>query len=384
MKILMTVHHALERNAGAPGVTLRLAEEFRRLGHEAEVASFDDLPVRLPAIAQAILFPYLVAGRVTREHDKWDVVDASTGDTWLYSSMPRMRGQPLLVCRSHGLEHLAHDQRLEEVRRGMHRLSWKYPLYHGGVRLWEVRRSVRNSDLILVLNKEDYRYAAARLAVAEEKIRVVQNGIPDNFLGQPFRPYYKRSGLPLTIAQIGRYSAMKGVAYGSRALNNVLRRHEEVRVHLLGTMTSAATVLGDFYPDVRQRVEVTPHYLHEELPRLLSECQIKLFPTLTEGFGTALIEAMACGLAPVTTAAAGPRMIVVDHENGLLVPPGDSTALERALERLIVDPELLAALRRRALADAQAYSWRRIAREQLALFDEFRGKRFAKDERRMA
>lgn len=47
MKILMTVHHALERNAGAPGVTLRLADGFQGRGHEAEVASLHSPRVRL-------------------------------------------------------------------------------------------------------------------------------------------------------------------------------------------------------------------------------------------------------------------------------------------------------------------------------------------------
>ncbi len=380
MKILMTVHHVLDHDAGAPGVTLRLAEEFRRLGHETEVASFDNLPERLPAVAQGMLFPYLVAGRLARRGDKWDVVDASTGDAWLYSSGSRSSGKPLLVCRSHGLEHLAHERLLKEVKRGAQRLSWKYPLYHGGLRLWEVRRSLRNSDLILVLNREDYRYAVVRLGVAEDRIRLVRNGLPESFLGRTAAPY--RVGSPLVIAQIGRYSALKGVAYGSQALSNVLRRYEHVRARLLGTMMPAESVLGDFHPDVRHRIDITPRYANEHLPGLLSECQIKLFPSLAEGFGIALIEAMACGLAPVTTATAGPSMIVVDHENGLLVPPGDSTALERALERLILDPDLLATLRRRALLDAQAYSWRRIAQEQVALFEEFRLKRLASATRR--
>jgi glycosyltransferase involved in cell wall biosynthesis len=297
------------------------------------------------------------------------VVDASTGDAWLYGSLPRVSGQPLLVCRSHGLEHVAHDRLLEEVRRGAQRLSWKYPLYHGGLRLLEVRRSIRHSDLALVLNGQDYGYAVKRLAVPEEKIRLVQNGIPENFLGQTLRP---TDPATLGIAQIGRYSAMKGVAYGSKALNNILQRHRHVRVHFLGTMVPPETVLRDFHPDVRERIAVTPRFVHENLPRLLAPCQIKFFPTLTEGFGVVLVEAMACGLAPVTTTAPGPRMIVLHEHNGLLVAPGDPAALEKAVNRLILDPVLLDRLRCRALADAQTYSWRTVAQRQIALFEEFR------------
>lgn len=373
MKILMTIHHRLERNAGAAGVTLSLAEQFRKLGHETAIVSFDDLPNRLTEKVHRLLFPYLVAARMARERNRWDVLDASSGDAWICGSLLRRRGRPLIVCRSHGLEHVAHERLLEEVGIGAQKLSWKYPIYHGGLRLWEARKSLQDSDLVLLLNSEDCRYAVEKLRVPRRKIRIVQNGIPERFLEQALRSVNFCNSDPLVIAQIGRYSWMKGVAYGSQALNNILRRYQHVQVHFMGTMVEAESVLRDFHPDVRDRIVVTPRFAHETLPTLLANCQVKFFPTLSEGFGLALIEAMACGLAPVTTAAPGPSMIVVHRQNGLIVPPADSNALEQALESLILDPDLLSRLRQRAFADAEAYSWAKVAERQVALFQEFRG-----------
>jgi glycosyltransferase involved in cell wall biosynthesis len=103
---------------------------------------------------------------------------------------------------------------------------------------------------------------------------------------------------------------------------------------------------------------------------LLKEHHIKLLPSLSEGFSLALPEAMACGLAPVTTATAGPMEIVQDGYNGLLVPVANSKAIENALEKLILNQSYLNELRRNAYTSAQRYSWSRIAKERLAIYEE--------------
>jgi glycosyltransferase involved in cell wall biosynthesis len=71
-------------------------------------------------------------------------------------------------------------------------------------------------------------------------------------------------------------------------------------------------------------------------------------PSHVEGMSNALLEAMACGLPVVaTTVGAAPQMIE-DGVDGLLVPPGDSDALGKALERLLEDADLRQAMGRRA------------------------------------
>ena len=82
----------------------------------------------------------------------------------------------------------------------------------------------------------------------------------------------------------------------------------------------------------------------------------------------ALVDAIACGLAPLTTP--GSMEIVRDGHNGILVPPRDSQAIEQALECLILDRPYLEQLRRNAYATAQHYSWERIARDNLAFYEE--------------
>jgi len=75
-----------------------------------------------------------------------------------------------------------------------------------------------------------------------------------------------------------------------------------------------------------------------EVPRYLRASDIFVLPTLREGLPNALVEAMATGLACVSTDLPGvTRWLIRDGENGLLIPPGDVTALERYLVSLLND-----------------------------------------------
>lgn len=374
MKILLTIHHELDPNAGAPGATWQLGQEYQKLGHEVQYYTFDNLPRRLPGLAKSVIFPEFVARHILALSNKQavDVVDASTGDAWLWAKMLRKSGEkrPSLITRSHGLEHVVHLDQLEESKRGNLRLSWKYPIYHGGFRLWEVANSLRCADLVLLLNRRDAKYAVEQLGVKSERTRIVANGIPEAFLNLTFEPMPEAENSTIGIAQVGNYIPRKGIHYGTPALNTILAGYPQVKVSFLGTGCPAAEVHADFDPCVRDRILVVPRYTHEMLPTLLRGHQIKLFPSLFEGFSLALTEAMACGLAPVTTATPGSMEIVRDGHDGIVIPPRDSQAITQALERLITNRPYLERLRHNAYTTAQHYSWARIAHDNLSFYEE--------------
>ncbi len=373
MKILLTIHHQLDPHSGAPGSVLKLGQAYQQLGHEVVYYAFDSCPHWIPRWATGILFPECLAGYLIQSA-KWrslDVIDASTGDAWIWGAwLQRLsRKPPLLVTRSHGLEHAVHLQNLEDARQGRLHLSWKYPLYHGGFRLWEVAMSLRCADLVLMLNQQDLKYATEHLGVAPTHTHVCPNGIPDAFLNLPFEPMPVEAAT-LGIAVIGTYIQRKGIQYSVPALNTILQRYAQVFVSFLGTGCPVEQVHADFEPTVRHRVHVIPKFDHATLPSRLRNHQIKLFTPLTEGFGKALIEAMACGLAPITTAAAGPLEVVRDGHDAIVVPLRSQTAIEQALERLITNRAELEQLRQRAYATAQQYSWINAAQQRLSLYQQ--------------
>src|SRR4051812_273291 len=114
MHILFTIHAHLDPNSGAPGITWQLGHSYEAEGHTVSYLSFDDMPGRVPQRLVPLLFPELVAWRIRglTKRRPLDVVDASSGDAWVWatSSGRRNGGNPLLVSRSHGLEHTAHGE----------------------------------------------------------------------------------------------------------------------------------------------------------------------------------------------------------------------------------------------------------------------------------
>jgi glycosyltransferase involved in cell wall biosynthesis len=83
------------------------------------------------------------------------------------------------------------------------------------------------------------------------------------------------------------------------------------------------------------------------------------FPSLDEGFGLPAVEAMACGLPVV--ASRGHALEEVVGEAGLLVDARNEGELAEAMERILMDPAMAAALRAKSLRRAADFSWKKTA-----------------------
>lgn len=371
MRILFTIHHHLDPSSGVAGVTLTLGRQFEKTGHDVHYYCFDDMPKWLNTNLKSVIFPFFVFLKILKCSLKkeLDVVDASTGDAWLWALMGKLFfKRPILVTRSHGLEHISHQKILEEAKKGKIRLSWKYGIYHGGIRLHLIAISLRGADLVFQLNREDFRFAVETLKVKADKSHIVPHGLPESFLGLPVSFEDRDKDSNMTVALIGSYINRKGIRYAVPALEKVLARFPQVNVLFLGTGGQEKCVLEDFSSKVRERIRVISRYDHEMLPRLLSSCQIHLFPSLSEGFGLTLLESMACGLAPVATTIPGPVEFVQNEQNGVLIPSGDSSAIEAALVRFISDRKFLKRIRTAAYRTAQQYSLEKTASKQLSIY----------------
>ncbi|MCC6613326.1 MAG: glycosyltransferase family 4 protein [Anaerolineae bacterium] len=105
-----------------------------------------------------------------------------------------------------------------------------------------------------------------------------------------------------------------------------------------------------------------------DLPALYSEARALAFPSLYEGFGLPILEAMACGTPVVTSDVSS--MPEAAGDAALLVDPYDVDALADALARLLCDDSLRATLIARGHAQAARFTWGRAARELLAVYDD--------------
>ena len=406
MKILMSIHHTMDKHAGAVGVTYKLAEAFREPGHDVDLFSFDSLGKRASRFG-AILFPWTVLFHVMR-HPEYEVLDLSSGDGWIVNLLKRFgwRKRTVSVTRSHGLEHVVHEQFVENCKKGEQKKSWKYPIYHGGYRLWEVAMSFRHADAGLFLNQADREYAISKLGVQREKAVLVENGVDTVFVqraaatltalqardavssagsstARSNREAAIESGTnvaseagpahavaPRHIAFIGSNIFRKGITYFKAATLQVMQRYPDIRIAFIGTGEKTGTdgILKDYPVALHPRIAVIPRYQNHALPDLLEGYGILGLTSISEGFSLVGVEAMASGLVPVCSRIPGPTEYITDEVNGLLVEARSTTELVAAFTRLIEDDALWQRLQHAALQTCERFSWQRIAAQQLLLF----------------
>jgi glycosyltransferase involved in cell wall biosynthesis len=90
--------------------------------------------------------------------------------------------------------------------------------------------------------------------------------------------------------------------------------------------------------------------------------------TVPEPFGQVVIEAMACGTPIVATAGGGPAEVITNGVDGLLVPPGDASALAKSVGRLLEDPGLREIMKQAGMVKAERYRPDRVAAEVEAVY----------------
>ena len=105
-----------------------------------------------------------------------------------------------------------------------------------------------------------------------------------------------------------------------------------------------------------------------DLPALYTGSACVLQPSLYEGFGFPILEAMACG-APVVASNVS-SLPEVAGDAALLIPPTDDTALALAVHLVITQPNLADALRTHGLARAAPFTWRRTAADTVAVYEQ--------------
>ena len=129
------------------------------------------------------------------------------------------------------------------------------------------------------------------------------------------------------------------------------------------------------YPQVRQAVQslaLSQEVLFpgavasRDIPTLYSGARAFVFPSLYEGFGLPVLEAMSCG-TPVACAN-GSSLPQIVGDSAIMFDPLDSDDMCSALLRLLSDGELRAALARKGLARARCFSWKETARQTLEVY----------------
>jgi glycosyltransferase involved in cell wall biosynthesis len=179
--------------------------------------------------------------------------------------------------------------------------------------------------------------------LSEEKISVINNGIDTANFGDFSGRQKSREALglkdDLLIGIIARLSDVKGHTYLLRAMQIVLKSFPQAKLLIVGEGKMQLSLLKEVNTlGIKQNVLFLP--VAESMQDLLAAMDVFVMPSIQEGLGLALMEAMAQGLAVVGSAVGGIKTLIQDGSNGLLVQPADAESLSQAIIKLLKDSPL--------------------------------------------
>ena len=190
------------------------------------------------------------------------------------------------------------------------------------------------------------------LGVRESKITVIPNGVDEALLRS--RPTQKESN---TILYVGRLEPHKRVELLISAFKR-LRQDMACKLLIIGDGSQYRNLTGLVSREHLDDVCFLGTLERQRLVHVLQSASVLVLPSLYEGQGIVLLEAMAAGtpVIAVSSTQSAVREVVIDGFNGLLADP-DPTSLRDALFRLLTDSHLHKRLRANGLDYSSRYTW---------------------------
>jgi glycosyltransferase involved in cell wall biosynthesis len=203
-----------------------------------------------------------------------------------------------------------------------------------------------------------------RLKISPEKVTVVPNGVDERFCPQSqaqveqVRAKYQ---LPQRyVLSVGSLEPRKNLTRLLKAWHTVADKHPDITLVVAGT-TNQRAFRGVELDMPLPNVQFIGYVDYDDLPAIYAQAELFAYPSLYEGFGLPVLEAMACG-APVLCSRTTALPEVAGNA-AAFVDPNDIASLADGICQLLADPARCAALREAGLRRAQGYSWNATAAE---------------------
>jgi len=189
---------------------------------------------------------------------------------------------------------------------------------------------------------------------APERIRVIPYGTDLEW----FKPVQLEQPVnrPLRLLFVGTVTQRKGVKYLVEAIESLPPGTAELTI--CGRLVDGASGLRGARAHVHFRAFVSS----EALLREFQSADVFVFPSLAEGFGHVLLEAMACGLPVISTTHTAAVDLISDGREGFIIEPGDVAELARGIEFFLKNPAQRIQIGLAARSRAEEFTWAKFRR----------------------
>ncbi len=235
-----------------------------------------------------------------------------------------------------------------------------------------VPRAIARADRVLADSEATRADIVALLGAPSEKVQVFYSGVHPRFRPQPepgeterIRARYGLGDTPY-ILSVGTLQPRKNYVRLIRAFTQLTNQptNQLIIVGGRGWLYEETLTEAEKHPD---RVRILGFVDDGDLPALYRNAALFVFPSLYEGFGLPVLEALACGVPVVCSNASS--LPEVTGDAALLVDPLDTDGLAAAMARALTDADLRREMIARGLTQAAKFTWEQAARQLLAVFE---------------
>jgi len=253
-----------------------------------------------------------------------------------------------------------------------------FPFYQRAWLKVLVRESARRADHIITVSERSKRDLMELYGVSHEKITVTYEGAGDEFV--PLDKDQAKETVQRRYGIYGPFILYVGRLQGRKNLMRLVQAYALVRKagfpHKLVLAGKADSLFRPTVSRIRElKLEndvVLPGYVEaQDLPSLYNAAEVFVYPSLYEGFGLPVVEAMACG-TPVVTSR-GSSLEEVAGDAAQLVDALDEKSQAEALTRLLADPNLRTQLSHAGIKRSSQFSFKRAAHQTVGVYERVFG-----------
>lgn len=232
--------------------------------------------------------------------------------------------------------------------------------------------SIRQADKIIAVSQATKQQIVEIFKIAPEKIVVTYEGVSEKYRLIQDRVEVKKElqkyGINAPyILFVGTMDPRKNLIRLIQAFQNMKIEKKDLKLVIVGHK-------GELYTEELNKliasgdVIITGYVEKKDMVYLYNGASVFVFPSLYEGFGLPILEAMACGTPVITSKVYS--MPEVSGDAALLVDPENIEEIAAAIGRSINDQELREVLIEKGLARAKQFTWAKTAAETLAIYQE--------------
>jgi glycosyltransferase involved in cell wall biosynthesis len=363
MRILIAACVPNRSEGGVAGIVYGVGRGLEQRGHKVEYLFSGDLPTSpyVPGRFKELEFAIQLARFIRRDPTRFSVVNLHAPAGCAYGVMRYLspwirKNGPAYVMTLHGLEERRVYSMTREARKGKaFHFNFRNRLWH---RIYHMPRfyfSIKTADHALCVGREVWTMVQLKYDLDPDQVTYSPSGVEERFFIE--REYSNTPSTRLLFA--GTWLDQRGIFYIQDALRNLVNRLPGLRLTIAGCGSDVEMIKNFFAPELRPLLDVISMVPSAQMPSLFAQNDIFILPSLMEGMSLAMQEAMASGMAVITTETCGMIDSVENNFNGLLIPPADSIALENAIWRLSQNPELRSRLGRAAQDTMRRFTWTR-------------------------